>query len=352
MLLELVDVDFAYGSRPALRGVNLRLAEGRIGLLGPNGAGKSTLLRILLGLLRPQRGHGHVLGYPLSDLDYRVRRSIGYMAESDCFVPGLSGVEYVALAGMLYGLPRHEAWRSAHRVLDLLGLEEARYRRLEEYSTGMKQRLKLAQALVHRPRLLLLDEPTSGLDPAGREALLDLLVSLAQELSLSVILSTHILADVERVCGHVVMLQEGRVLAEGSLEHFRQPLAQQYVLKVRGAVLNLCQALVKQGVTILEADGQLASELALEALREEGQVIRSDDAATLGSGEGGGDGFGKEWLAKNSGPCASTVHNLRVRVPEGWLPRRFFELAQAHDCIVHQLSPDVAGSWWVGLGNH
>ncbi|MCS7167973.1 MAG: ABC transporter ATP-binding protein [Gemmatales bacterium] len=349
MLLELVDVDFAYGSRPALRGVCLRLPEGRIGLLGPNGAGKSTLLRILLGLLRPQRGHGYVLGYPLSDLDYRVRRSIGYMAESDCFVPGLSGVEYVALAGMLYGLPRQEAWRSAHRVLDLLGLEEARYRRLEEYSTGMKQRLKLAQALVHRPRLVLLDEPTSGLDPAGREALLDLLVSLAQELSLSVILSTHILADVERVCEYVVMLQEGRVWAEGTLDQFRRPLAQQYILKVRGAVPSLCQALVRQGVTILQTDGQLPSELGLSALREAGQETQSDDAATLGPETAGGDSFQKKWLKENAGPSASTLHNLRVRVPEGWLPRRFFELAQAHDCIVHQVTPDTSLSWWAVL---
>lgn len=324
MLVELDKVCFAYGKRRALEHVQLRLPEGRIGLLGPNGAGKSTLLRILLGLLRPQAGTGHVLGCPLDQLDHRIRRQIGYMPESDCLLPGLSGIEYVVLAGLLQGLPRREAWRWGHRVLDLLGLEEARYRRLEEYSTGMKQRLKLAQALVHRPRLVLLDEPTAGLDPPGREAMLDLLVSLSQELAISVILSSHILAEVERVCQRIVLLEAGRVLAEGPLEQFRRPTPQQYLLEVRGCVASFCHALIHHQVHILEADRQ-----ALPA----GRLADTPNAGNVASGV----------VADLVGDATSGM--LRVRVPENWCVRRFFELAHVHQCVIHQLLPDASAPW-------
>src|SRR6516225_7753326 len=185
-LIELTGVTRTFGAFTALNDVTLSLPPGRIGLLGPNGAGKSTLLKILMGLIPPSSGQGRVLEEALGgDRDsagnWRLRRLIGFMPEADALVPGLTGVEYVALAGELYGMPRREAQRRAHEVLSYLELEDARYRRLEEYSTGMKQRLKLAQALVHDPPLLLLDEPTSGLDPAGRDAMLRLLRTLAKE---------------------------------------------------------------------------------------------------------------------------------------------------------------------------
>src|ERR1700716_790883 len=199
MFLDLQGISRWYGTQQALCDVTLRLEPGRIGLLGPNGAGKSTLLRILLGLLPPSGGHGSFLGHKLGENGVELRRAVGYMPEADALVPGLRGADYVALAGELYGMPRREAQRRAHEVLTYLGLEDARYRRLEEYSTGMKQRLKLAQALVHDPPVLLLDEPTSGLDPSGREAMLRLLLSLGREHKKSFILSTHLLGDVERV---------------------------------------------------------------------------------------------------------------------------------------------------------
>src|SRR5207253_9493820 len=199
-LIELDHVSRWYGTQHALQDVTVRLAPGRIGLLGPNGAGKSTLLKILLGLLPPSSGTGRFLGLDLGRSGIELRRAVGYMPEADALVHGLRGSEYVALAGELYGMPPREALRRAHEVLTYLGLEDARYRRLEEYSTGMKQRLKLAQALVHDPPVLLLDEPTSGLDPAGRDAMLNLLLMLAREHGKSVLLSTHLLGDVERVC--------------------------------------------------------------------------------------------------------------------------------------------------------
>src|SRR5207244_3324444 len=143
------------------------------------------------------------------DATWQLRRDIGFMPEADALIPGLMGVEYVALAGELYGMPRKQAQRRAHEILTYLELEDARYRKLEEYSTGMKQRLKLAQALIHDPPILLLDEPTSGLDPAGRGAMLRLLLQLGKEFGKSLILSTHLLGDVEQVCEQVVILFDG-----------------------------------------------------------------------------------------------------------------------------------------------
>src|SRR5204862_1041974 len=175
--IELNSLCRSFGAFTALSDITLSLPAGRIGVLGPNGAGKSTLLKILMGLLSPSAGTGRVLDQDLggdrdSQGNWRLRRLIGFMPEADALVPGLTGIEYVALAAELYGMPRREAQRRAHEVLSYLELEEARYRRVEEYSTGMKQRAKLAQALVHDPPVLLLDEPTSGLDPAGRDAML------------------------------------------------------------------------------------------------------------------------------------------------------------------------------------
>src|SRR5947208_12407652 len=217
-LIELHNVDRWYGTQQASRDVSLHLEPGRIGLLGPNGAGKSTLLKILMGLLPPSAGGGSILGRDLVQAGAELRRAIGYMPETDSLIPGLRGAEYVALAGELYGMPRRQALRRAHEILTSLELEEARYRRLEEYSTGMKQRLKLAQALVHDPPVLLLDEPTSGLDPAGRDAMLQLLLTLGREHGKSFILSTHLLGDVERVCETVLILHEGRVLRQGGVK--------------------------------------------------------------------------------------------------------------------------------------
>src|SRR5918999_1126688 len=236
-LIELDGIGRTFGPHEALRGVSLRLKPGRIGLLGPNGAGKSTLLKILMGLLSPTSGTGRVLEHRISpggdgEGDFELRRLIGFMPEADALVPGLRGVDYVALAGELYGLPRKQAIRRAHEVLTYLQLEEARYRRLEEYSTGMKQRLKLAQSLVHDPPVLLLDEPTSGLDPAGRDAMLRLLFSLGRDHGKSFLLCTHLLGDVDRVCDTVVILHQGEVLQQGSVAGLRSRRQDRYRLQI------------------------------------------------------------------------------------------------------------------------
>src|SRR5205085_8743381 len=158
----------------------------------------------------------------------------GYMPEADALVPGMQGAEYVALAGELYGMSRKQALRRAHEVLTYLDLEDARYRKLEEYSTGMKQRLKLAQALVHDPPALLLDEPTSGMDPAGRESMLDLLLCLGRDHGKSMLLSTHLLGDIDRVCDRVVILNQGRVLCQGAVQDLCRRRHDRYRLQIQG----------------------------------------------------------------------------------------------------------------------
>jgi ABC-2 type transport system ATP-binding protein len=293
-LIELDGIGRTFGPFEALRDVSLRLKPGRVGLLGPNGAGKSTLLKILMGLLSPTSGSGRVMDHPISpngagEGDFELRRLIGFMPEADALVPGLRGVDYVALAGELYGLPRKQAIRRAHEVLTYLQLEDARYRQLEEYSTGMKQRLKLAQSLVHDPPVLMLDEPTSGLDPAGRDAMLHLLLELGRDFGKSLILSTHLLADVEAVCEQVVILMAGRVHGQGSVAELCARRHDRFALRVQG-----------------EAD---AFRAALEAARV--RVL--------------------SFNAKGE---------LRVSVPAGWVPRDFFAAAARTGSVIRAVLPD------------
>ncbi|MBA4187218.1 MAG: hypothetical protein C0467_04285 [Planctomycetaceae bacterium] len=293
-LIELNSVSRTFGPFTALHEVTLSLPPGRIGLLGPNGAGKSTLLKILMGLIPPSSGTGRVLDQELggdgdSEGNWRLRRLIGFMPEADSLVPGLSGVEYVSLAGELYGMPRREAQRRAHEVLSYLELEEARYRQVQDYSAGMKQRAKLAQAIVHDPPVLLLDEPTSGLDPAGRDAMLRLVASLATDHGKSVILSTHLLADVEAVCERVVIMAGGRVRGQGTVSELCARRQDRYRIRVQGELPQFRSELLAREVKLLADDGQ------------------------------------GEW---------------RVAVPPGWTNLAFFKLAEASQAVIRLLVPD------------
>ncbi len=253
-LFELIAVTHDYGRVRALSDVSLAVEAGAIGLVGQNGAGKSTLLQILLGLIRPTQGVARVLGLNVRTSGVRVRGRVGYMPERGSLVPGLRGVEFVALAGQLSGMPRRQSLRRAHEVLSYLGLEEARYRYLEQYSVGMKQRLKLAAALVHDPPVLLLDEPTAGLDPDGRAAMLGVLRALAQRPNRSLILSSHLLGDIERVCQTAVILDRGIVVRTGRIEGFRQAQPKQFRLRCSGDARALLDKLRSQGIEIQAAD--------------------------------------------------------------------------------------------------
>jgi ABC-2 type transport system ATP-binding protein len=233
-LVEFRDLTVSYGPLVALSGVSGAFPPGPTGLLGPNGAGKTTLLKTLLGFLKPDSGDIVAFGLDPRTRPLDVRRRIGYMPEVDCHIPGMTAAAFVAFAGELSGMPRDEAISRAHEVLYYVGLGEARYRTVDTYSTGMKQRAKLAQALVHDPDLLLLDEPTNGLDPQGREEMLALIKDISRRRAMSLILCSHLLRDVEEVCDGVIVFNQGKVAARGPIAALTGPRRSVYDVRVKG----------------------------------------------------------------------------------------------------------------------
>jgi ABC-2 type transport system ATP-binding protein len=282
-------VTVTYGKNPALREVTADFAAGAVGLLGPNGAGKSTMLKALLGFIKPEQGVMQVLGLDVAAKPHEIRARLGYMPETDAHIPGMNAVSFVAYCGQLAGLPPVDSMQRAHEVLYYVGLGEARYRNLETYSTGMKQRIKLAQALVHDPDLLFLDEPTNGMDPKGRDEMLALIRDLAHNKRVNLILSSHLLPDVEHTCDHVVVLDKGRVAAQGPIAALKGPAGRVFELRIKGDLPAFIEVLHGQG---------------LEAHATDEDV-------------------------------------MRVFVPDGLGPRDVFALAATHGAQVRHLRPSV-----------
>lgn len=263
-VLSIEGLEKSYGKVRALRGLTLELAPGPTGLLGPNGAGKTTLIKLLLGLLRPDSGRASIAGCDPTTVAGRLalRRSVGYMPESDCLIPGLSGLDIVATLGRLTGLSRADSLSRSHEVLDYVGIHEARYRVADEYSAGMKQRLKLAQALVHDPSLLLLDEPTSGLDPLGRKHMLELVHDLGYVQGKSFLLCSHLLPDIERTCREVVVLREGSVALAGAIDDLTRVQGRRVRVEVGGDRARFESALSTAGFAAEAGrDGRLTVRL-------------------------------------------------------------------------------------------
>src|SRR5256714_507578 len=232
-VVSLDGVTVTYGRNTALRGVTTTFAAGAVGLLGPNGAGKSTMIKALLGFIVPSNGRMRVLGLDVAEAPLAIRARVGYLPETDAHIPGMNAVQFVAYCGELAGLPRVDAMQRAHEVLFYAGLGEARYRNGETYSTGMKQRIKLAQALVHDPDLLFLDEPTNGMDPKGRDEMLELVRDLGHNKGVSLILSSHLLPDVEFTCDYVVVMDKGQVATQWPIAALKQPRGRVYELRVK-----------------------------------------------------------------------------------------------------------------------
>ena len=231
-MIELRNIVKRYGRIEALRGVSLDIGDGVTGLLGPNGSGKSTLIKIMLGLLKVTSGDGNVLGIPLGDRN--IRQHVGYMPEDDCYIAGLTGIEVVRFAASLSGMNEVEGLRRSHEILDFCGVEQERYREVETYSTGMRQKVKFAASIVHDPKMLILDEPTSGLDPDEREALLSRVNVLATKFNKAVLLSTHILPDVQAICDEVVIIGNGQVKLFGTLKELNKPASPAINVRVSG----------------------------------------------------------------------------------------------------------------------
>ena len=253
----LENVSVAYGRQWALSEVSAEFPTGAVGLLGPNGAGKSTMLKALLGLLKPNAGTMHVLGLDVETAALEIRARIGYMPENDAHIPGMTAVSFVAYCGELSGLPAADAMQRAHEVLYYVGLGEARYRTVETYSTGMKQRIKLAQALVHDPDLLLLDEPTNGMDPTGREEMLALVRDLAHNKNISLIFSSHVMPDVESVCDTVVVMNRGRVVMRGPIAALKGPSGRMFEVRIKGDQPAFVNELRRRSFDCREADSDV-----------------------------------------------------------------------------------------------
>jgi ABC-2 type transport system ATP-binding protein len=282
MLIRFEDVTKTYGPVIALDSLTLTVPTGAIGLLGPNGSGKTTMIRSLLGLIPVDRGTGEVLGMDFRTRQLDIRRAVGFAPEDECLFPRVVGVEFVAYAGELVGMSPKDALQRAHEVLDYVGLGEARYRKVESYSTGMKQRLKLASAIVHDPQLLILDEPTNGMDPAGREEIIELARDLSHNKGMSLIFSSHLLPDVEAACDHVVVLGAGKLLTQGSIQQLKQVHRQSFEVRLkeepgpyarRLAALG-CTSEVRDDLLMVSIPEGASANLLWEVAAEQRQQIR------------------------------------------------------------------------------
>jgi len=274
-VVALDGVTVIYGKNQALKNVTARFAKGAVGLLGPNGAGKSTMLKALLGFVKPDQGRMTVLDMDVADSPLAIRARLGYMPESDAHIPGMNAVTFVAYCGQLAGLPSVDAMQRAHEVLQYVGLGEARYRKVETYSTGMKQRIKLAQALVHDPDLLFLDEPTNGMDPKGRDEMLELVRDLAHNKGVSLILSSHLLPDVEYTCDHVVVMDKGQIATQGPINELKGPAGRVYELRIKGDLPAFIDALAKEGMDTHATDEDVMRVFVPDALGDHQAIFKA-----------------------------------------------------------------------------
>jgi ABC-2 type transport system ATP-binding protein len=247
-LLAVEHLSKQYGKVVALNDVSFSITDGITGILGENGAGKSTAIKILLGLLRPSSGSATVLGQDASQ-SIAVRARVGYMPEHDCLPTQVSAAEFLTHMAEASGLPPGMARTRAADTLRHVGLFEERYRAIGGYSTGMKQRVKLGQALVHDPAFVFLDEPTAGLDPAGREEMLTLIRKTHREFGISVLFSSHLMADIERTCDRIIVLQGGRLVQSGEVDHFTKETETVFI-EVDSNREGLVAALEKRGVVV------------------------------------------------------------------------------------------------------
>ena len=262
VLLEANSLTKRYGTTIALDDVDFQVTDGITGLLGPNGAGKSTAIKLSLGLIRPTAGSAEVMGKRPYDSP-EVRERLGYMPEHDCLPPGITAAEFLSHMAQVSGLPPAQARTRAADILRHVGLEEERYRPIGQYSTGMKQRVKLGQVLVHDPVLVLLDEPTAGLDPSGRDDMLALVRRTGREFGISIILSSHLMGDVESTCDRIIVLEGGKVVEEGAVAGFTTE-TEVIVVEVYDKREDVATALAARGVNVTFGGPSLTVELQSE----------------------------------------------------------------------------------------
>jgi ABC-2 type transport system ATP-binding protein len=276
-VIEVEKLSKVYGSQSALNDVTLKVPPGAIGLLGPNGAGKSTLIKCLLNLETPTSGSAKVLGVDIRLSNRSSRERVGYSPERDCHIPGMAGCEYVTYCGQLSGMSFRHARQRAHEILDLVGMGQERYRSVDTYSTGMRQRAKLAQALVHDPRIVFLDEPTNGLDPDGREHILTLVGSLWRELGISVVISSHLLQDIERICDRVIIIAHGRLLVHDRIDVLKNQRRRTVEIAPSAELDRFANVLISAGHTVERlSNARLRLECPSESIEWILELIRTN----------------------------------------------------------------------------
>ena len=268
-VIELDHLGVRFGKRDILQDLTCTLSGSSIGLLGPNGAGKSTLINTLLGFYSVSGGTARVLGMDIRTQTKPIRTVVGYMPENDAFIHNMTAVSFIRLMAELSGLPSEAALERAHEALFYVGLGEARYRKLGTYSLGMKQLAKLAQAIVHGPKLLILDEPTNGLDPAARQRMIHLIKEMRDSKQLHVVLCSHLLRDVEETCEEVLILKQGRIVHYSNLEEERGANKKFVEIETSGDELNFATALESIGCECALAGGKR-----IKAVLSEGIEIR------------------------------------------------------------------------------
>src|SRR5437773_212433 len=278
-VISLDNLSVTFGRRPILKSLNGELRGRAIGLLGPNGAGKTTLIHTLLGFHLPSSGTAHIFGQDITSEAKRIRSLVGYMPERDSYIAKMSAVRFVRLMAELSGLPSEAALERAHEALFYVGLGEARYRSLDTYSLGMKQLAKLAQAIVHGPKLIFLDEPTNGLDPPARQRMIKLVREIRDSGKANIVLSSHLLRDVEECCEEILILKDGHLVVYCDLEAERKANKKFLMLETRGELQKFVE-----GVGALGCECAVTSDHRLKIILQDGTEIRDLYRLAAGSG--------------------------------------------------------------------
>ena len=289
-IIQSTDLTKAYGSHVALDSLNIKIEQGSTGLLGPNGAGKSTFLKTILGLIQLTSGEGQVLGHDIRTQGPEIRQKIGYMPEYDALNPGMEAIHQVRYSGELIGMNPNVALQRAHQALEYVGLGEQRYRQVSTFSTGMKQATKLACALIHDPALIIADEPSNGLDAKSREFMLSTLETTVNQGQRSVLMASHLMDDVERVCENIVLLHKGKLAAQGKIEDLKA-IDKEVEIHVWGSAEKLERIMLDRGLKV-RREGRIMrvghkgdstySEILESAVKSGSQIRRMHDhEATL-----------------------------------------------------------------------
>jgi len=271
--IEVENLKVSYGDTVAIDDISFTLEQGVIGLIGPNGAGKTTLIRTFLGFIRPVAGKIVISGYSLPEEILKVRAIVGHMPEREVVSPKVTAVSFLVYCGRLVGMSYVDALERAHEVLNYVGLQEARYRPMQTYSTGMLQRVKLAQAILHDPKILILDEPTNGLDPDGRLEMLHLIREIAEQRGVTTILSTHLLPDVQNLCSQIVVLKKGKLVFCGNIQELFESRVNHYEVTVQPPMESFKEELKKIGIQFQELPQEILS-LQLPEGMEQKEIFR------------------------------------------------------------------------------